>query len=219
MGTRGTVSKYVTNRHKTRNMWYWNLEKKHLFLYISSTNTDTLVRRNLHHGSALTVVSANSASPFHHLRLSHVLERISRPSHRVILSIKNHKRMLLFGSRLHKQGRNFDYWHQPLKMRMRICYLDCHEAELCCYLVIHTGNLLYPLQLLCFHLRLNLVHTYLSYGFHQSNKSSLFVRGNPIFSSQRTLNMQYTYRKIAESNPNEVIEISTDLIFPAAVWP
>jgi hypothetical protein len=27
-------------------------------------------------------------------------------------------------------------------MRMRVCYLDCHEAELCCYLVIHIGNLL-----------------------------------------------------------------------------
>jgi hypothetical protein len=22
-------------------------------------------------------------------------------------------------------------------MRMRVCYLDCHEAGLCCYLVIH----------------------------------------------------------------------------------
>jgi hypothetical protein len=31
-------------------------------------------------------------------------------------------------------------------MRMRVCYLDCHEAELCCYLVIHTENLFRPLQ-------------------------------------------------------------------------
>jgi hypothetical protein len=37
-------------------------------------------------------------------------------------------------------------------MRMRICYLDCHEAGLCCYLVIHTENLLRPLQLFYFHL-------------------------------------------------------------------
>jgi hypothetical protein len=35
---------------------------------------------------------------------------------------------------------------------MRVCYLDCHEAGLCCYLVIHTENLLHPLQLLYFHL-------------------------------------------------------------------
>jgi hypothetical protein len=29
-------------------------------------------------------------------------------------------------------------------MRMRDCYLDCHEAGLCCYLVINTENLLRP---------------------------------------------------------------------------
>jgi hypothetical protein len=37
-------------------------------------------------------------------------------------------------------------------MRMRVCYLDCHEAGLCCYLVIHIENLLRPLQLFYFHL-------------------------------------------------------------------
>jgi hypothetical protein len=35
-----------------------------------------------------------------------------------------------------KHGRHFDYWCQPLNMRMRVCYLDCHDAGLCCYLVI-----------------------------------------------------------------------------------
>jgi hypothetical protein len=30
---------------------------------------------------------------------------------------------------------------------MRICYLNCHKAGLCCYLVIHIENLLHPLQL------------------------------------------------------------------------
>jgi hypothetical protein len=25
---------------------------------------------------------------------------------------------------------------------MRVCYLGCHEAGLCCYLVMHIGNLL-----------------------------------------------------------------------------
>jgi hypothetical protein len=48
-------------------------------------------------------------------------------------------------------------------MRMRVCYLDCHEAELCCCLVIHIENLLHRLQLLYFHLlpiyRLSLVPT------------------------------------------------------------
>jgi hypothetical protein len=37
-------------------------------------------------------------------------------------------------------------------MRMRVCYLDCHEAGLCCYLVIHVENLLRLLQLFCFFL-------------------------------------------------------------------
>jgi hypothetical protein len=33
-------------------------------------------------------------------------------------------------------------------MRIHVCYLDCHEAGLCCYLVIYTENLLHILQLL-----------------------------------------------------------------------
>jgi hypothetical protein len=59
--------------------------------------------------------------------------------------------MLLFGSTNLKHGRHFDYWNQPLNMCMHICYLDCHEAGLCCYLVIHIENLLRPLQLFYFH--------------------------------------------------------------------
>jgi hypothetical protein len=43
-----------------------------------------------------------------------------------------------------------DYWNQPLNMR--ICYLDCYEAGLCCYLVIYIGNLLSQLQLFYFNL-------------------------------------------------------------------
>jgi hypothetical protein len=35
---------------------------------------------------------------------------------------------------------------------MRVCYLDCHEAGVCCYLVIHVENVLRPLQMFCFHL-------------------------------------------------------------------
>jgi hypothetical protein len=37
-------------------------------------------------------------------------------------------------------------------MRIFICYLDCHEAGLCCYLLTHIENLLRPLQLFYFHL-------------------------------------------------------------------
>jgi hypothetical protein len=63
-----------------------------------------------------------------------------------------HNRTLLFGSILLKHGRHFDYWNQPLHIHMRICFLDCHEAGPCCYLVIHIENLLRSLQLFYFHL-------------------------------------------------------------------
>jgi hypothetical protein len=49
---------------------------------------------------------------------------------------KTHNRTLLFVSTLLKHDHNFDYWNWPLNMCMCICYLDCHEAGLCCYLVI-----------------------------------------------------------------------------------
>jgi hypothetical protein len=65
---------------------------------------------------------------------------------------KKHNRTLIFGITLLKYGRHFDCWNQPLNMRMRVCYLDWHDAGLCCYLVIHISNLLHPLQLYYFHL-------------------------------------------------------------------
>jgi hypothetical protein len=37
-------------------------------------------------------------------------------------------------------------------MRMRVCYLECHEAGLCCNLSVHIENLLRPLQLFYFRL-------------------------------------------------------------------
>jgi hypothetical protein len=37
-------------------------------------------------------------------------------------------------------------------MRMRVCYLECHQAWLCCYLVIYIEQLLRSLQLFYFHL-------------------------------------------------------------------
>jgi hypothetical protein len=80
-------------------------------------------------------------------------------------ALKTHNRVLLFGNILLKHGPHFYsyYWNQPLNMCMRVCYLDCHWAELCCYLVINTENLLHPLQLSYFHLwsiySLSYVHT------------------------------------------------------------
>jgi hypothetical protein len=60
---------------------------------------------------------------------------------------KPHNRTMLFG-RIHlKHGRHFDYRNQPLNVRICVCYLDCHEAGLCCYLVIHIENLLWSIQL------------------------------------------------------------------------
>jgi hypothetical protein len=72
--------------------------------------------------------------------------------HWVLLPTKSYNRTLLFGILLLKHGHHFGYRNQLLNMRMRVCYVDCHEAGLCCYLVIHIENLLHPLQLFCFHL-------------------------------------------------------------------
>jgi hypothetical protein len=70
----------------------------------------------------------------------------------VFLPTKKHVITILFVSTLFKYVRHFDYWNQPLDMRIRVCYLHCHEAGLCCYLLIHTENLLRLLQLFYFHL-------------------------------------------------------------------
>jgi hypothetical protein len=74
------------------------------------------------------------------------------PLHWVLLPTKmaQHNAVLRFYTLKH--GRRFDYWNQPLNMRMRVCYVDCDEAGLCCYLVTHTENRLRPLQLFYFHL-------------------------------------------------------------------
>jgi hypothetical protein len=69
----------------------------------------------------------------------------------VLFPTKKHK-TLLFGNALLKHGHHFDYWNQPLNIFMPICYLDSHEAGLCCYIMIHIENLLRPLHLFYFHL-------------------------------------------------------------------
>jgi hypothetical protein len=70
----------------------------------------------------------------------------------VHLPQKTHNRMLFFGITPLNHGCHFDYWNQPLNMHMHVCYLDYHEAGLCCYLVICVGNLSHPLHLFYFRL-------------------------------------------------------------------
>jgi hypothetical protein len=53
---------------------------------------------------------------------------------------KTDNRTLFSGTTLLKHGRHFDYWNKPPNMRMRVCYLDCHEAGLCCYPFILIEN-------------------------------------------------------------------------------
>jgi hypothetical protein len=130
------------------------------------------VRRDPQHRSLLTVVSATSAPPFQPLRhqgnVGHpVVNRFTRQTLSTanrkhffmnILRIESfcpqitHNSTLIFGSTLLMHGRHFEYWNQRLNISMRVCYLDCHKAGLCCYLVMHTENIFRPLQLFYFHL-------------------------------------------------------------------
>jgi hypothetical protein len=130
------------------------------------------VRRNSQHRSLSTIVSATSEPPFQPRRQQMnvcrpVVNRFTRQTpptgnkKRYFLTVlalspfahrDTRNKTLFFVSRLLKNGRHFDYWHHPLNTRMGVCYLDCHEAGLCCYLVIHIEKLLCPLQPFCFHL-------------------------------------------------------------------
>jgi hypothetical protein len=145
---------------------------------ISSTNPDTLVKSlyQCFEPHSLEIFWLLSPPLVRcHLRFSNALERISRPScdtlystntshrkkevflyeyifHLIPLATETHNRTLLFGTIVFKHGRHFDYRNQPLNMSMRVCYPDCHEGGLYCYLLIHIENLLHPLQLFYFHL-------------------------------------------------------------------
>jgi hypothetical protein len=69
----------------------------------------------------------------------------------VLLPTKTHNTTLLFSRRLLSP-----FWLlEPASeyVWMRVCYLGCHETGLCCYLVIHIENLLWPLQMFYIHLR------------------------------------------------------------------
>jgi hypothetical protein len=69
------------------------------------------------------------------------------PLHGVLLATKNAQQKAALW-----YVRHFDYWNLPLNVSMRVSYLDCHEARLCCYLVTHIENLLRSLLLFYFHL-------------------------------------------------------------------
>jgi hypothetical protein len=158
-------------------MWYRTWIKKNISRYIIQKHRYTCpialpVLESPQHGSLLTVVSAKSAPPFQPLRhqrnvchpdvncfTPRILHTVNR-KHFLWMNIlrieslcpqkKTHNKTLLFVSVLLKHGRHFAYWNQPVSMR--ICYLDCHDAGLCCYLVTHIENLLRPWQLFYFHL-------------------------------------------------------------------
>jgi hypothetical protein len=157
--------------------FYVRTWEKHLFLDILHQHWYNCpialpVLLNPQHESVLTVVSAASAPdrtssatierPSGDLstQLWTAVRDISHRKQETFMSIlciesfcplKTHNGTLLFGSRL-KHGSHFDYWNQPLNLRMCVCYLDCHESGVRCCLMMHIETLLRPLQL--FFLRL-----------------------------------------------------------------
>jgi hypothetical protein len=145
-------------------MWYSNMEKTLIFWHILQKHwyicPIALVRRNPEYRSHLIVVSATSAPPFQPLRHQrNVCQPAVNRFTRQTLPTANRKHSLwtsfAMSPAVHKRStteHHFDYWNQPQNMRMRVCCLDCHEDGLCCYLVIHTENLLRQLQLFYFHL-------------------------------------------------------------------
>jgi hypothetical protein len=90
-------------------------------------------------------ISRTSCEPLYATNTSHRKQETflcEYPLHWVFLPTETYIRTLLFSSTFLKEGRDFDYWTRPLNMRMRVFYLDCHEAGLCCYLVTDIENLL-----------------------------------------------------------------------------
>jgi hypothetical protein len=135
-------------KHKTCDIRTW---EKHLFLDISTTtNIYTLVpslylcvrTRSIEVFWLLSQPLPHLVG--HHLRISNAVDKISRPGceplyatntshskretflceyilHWVRLPTKTHNRTTLYGTTLIKHGRHFDYWNQPLNMRMHVC--------------------------------------------------------------------------------------------------
>jgi hypothetical protein len=64
-------------------------------------------------------------------------------------------------------------------MRMRVCYRDCHEAGLCCYLVIHIEDLLRPYVTDLLTLPLSINPTRWSHCIGCSGKNGVFISHIP----------------------------------------
>jgi hypothetical protein len=155
-------------------MWYSNLEKT---FYFSTYPPPAMIHLSHRFTSASkpaswksfvcclshfrTTVSTSSSSakrfpprlnPLYTTNASHRKQETflyEHPFHWVLLSTKN-RTTEPCSSVIHSSST--DYWNQPVNMRVFVCYLDCHEAGLCCYLVIYIENPLRPLQLFYFHL-------------------------------------------------------------------
>jgi hypothetical protein len=119
-------------------------------LLLSQSQQGNLVGRHLWLSNVLERVSQSNCEPHYVTNTSHHKWETflyEYPLHWVLLHTKDAQQNTTFSSTLLKNGHHFDYWNRPLNLCMPICYLDCHEAGLCCYLVIHIENLLCPLQL------------------------------------------------------------------------
>jgi hypothetical protein len=153
-------------------MWYSNMEETFISRRILHQQWCTSlialpVRRNPQHRRLLTVVSATSQPPFqrlHHQRndCHPNTNRFTRQTHSIvnrkplfmnILRIEsfrpqNKRTTERYSSVFAPQARS-PFWLLKLasEMRMRVWYLDCHEAGLCCSLVIRIQNILRPLQI------------------------------------------------------------------------
>jgi hypothetical protein len=140
------------------------------------------------------------------------------PLHWVLLPAKKEKRgtTLLLGSTPLKHGRHFDYWNQPLYMR--VCYLDCHKAGLCCYLVIHIENLLRPLQLFYFYMWpiywLFLVYCSFQIGdYLQHSKQNLWLME---LSNWR--NAKIIYFSMKSTHVDQLIKKENNFLIKAVLW-
>jgi hypothetical protein len=151
-------------------MWYSNLEKSFIYRHILQQHWYTCPialpeRRIPQHTIILTTVSDTSAPPSSANRLPPRCESLyatntshrkqetflyEYPLHWTLLSTKEHTTER-WSSVIHSSLSPFWLLKPSLNMRMRECYLNCYEAGLCCYLVIHIEDLLRPLQLFYFH--------------------------------------------------------------------
>jgi hypothetical protein len=143
-----------------RKTWDIRTWKEHLFLDMSSTNIDKLVP-SLYQFVEIRG-SATCPTPFQPLRHQRnfrhpVVNRFTLQT----LPTVNRKYFFINNLCTSQKNRTTELCSSVvhpsstiaiLTTETSLCYLDCREAGLCCYLVIHIENLLYPLQLLYFHL-------------------------------------------------------------------